>query len=359
MSKEKYSIGIGFSSNCNMNCPFCYSKSKRKNEEKVMLSQWFDFFDRNYKVVKDINYGTGENTTSKEWYALINYIRGKYPHIKQALTTNGSLYKYVTEDSKKLDIVLRCIDEVDVSLDYGDPKKHNYNRGNPNAYNWVLGTLKFCKDNNIPSTIVILGIDDTLKIENLKQIFEIAKEYNAKIRINLYRPVVKSENFNPPTFENIIKAIDWISENHKITCLSDPLFSSIFSDNYTRYDPSGVSSIRITQDGNIYPSTYLLFDNFIMGNIRDYDLLANANKQKNKNFDTEYIPNICKKCENLNRCKGGTLDRRYLWYSSFEEQDPYCPKRYNKPVRYRNYKIYDDGFESVHDGYLPTMFFKY
>ena len=358
MSKQKYSIGIGFSSNCNMNCPFCYSKNKRKNKNKLELTEWFKFFDRNEKAIKDINYGTGENTTSSEWYKLICYIRDNYPHIKQALTTNGTLYKCVTEEPEKYDIILRCIDEVDVSLDYGEPDRHNFSRGNPNAYNWAISTLKFCKDNNIPSTIVILGIDDTLKIENLHQIFEMAKKYDAKIRINLYRPVVESEHFSPPKFDNIIKAIDWINENHKISCLSDPLFSSVISDSYIRNDQSGISSIRITQDGNIYPSTYLLFDNFIMGNIKEYDLLKQKRQEAN-DFNLSLIPKSCINCENLNRCKGGTLDRRYLWYKSFEENDPYCPKRYNKPVRYRNYKIYDHNFESIHDGYLPTMFFEY
>ena len=29
-------------------------------------------------------------------------------------------------------------------------------------------------------------------------------------------------------------------------------------------DPSGSSSIRITQDGSIYPSTYLLFEEFLV-----------------------------------------------------------------------------------------------
>lgn len=355
----KYSIGIGFSSNCNMNCPFCYSKKKRKDKSDITLNDWYHFFDINAEYIKDVNYGTGENTTSSEWYELIKYIRENYPHIKQALTTNGSLYKYAMKSEIKKDIILKCINEVDVSLDYGDETKHNESRGNSNAYKWATGTLKFCQENNIPATIVTLGIDKTLEIDNLKEIFEIANTYNAKIRVNLYRPVVESEYFKPANFYNIIKALDWINAEHKITCLSDPLFSSIMSNSYKRNDPSGISSIRITQDGNIYPSTYLLFNNFVMGNIRDYKLSDKVENLDTNNFTIDNIPDICKKCENVERCKGGTMDRRYLWYKNFKEQDPYCPKRYGKPTRLRNYKINDDGFESIHDGYLPTMFFKY
>lgn len=41
--KKLYSVGLGFSSNCNMNCPFCYSRAKRNEGRDLSLDVWYDF----------------------------------------------------------------------------------------------------------------------------------------------------------------------------------------------------------------------------------------------------------------------------------------------------------------------------
>lgn len=75
------------------------------------------FSCRNASSIGSVNYGTGENTTSDAWYALIDHIHEHYPHIRQAVTTNGSLYPVQKDDSEKREAIIRSIDEVDVSLD--------------------------------------------------------------------------------------------------------------------------------------------------------------------------------------------------------------------------------------------------
>jgi sulfatase maturation enzyme AslB (radical SAM superfamily) len=69
------------------------------------------------------------------------------------------------------------------------------------------------------------------------------------------------------------------------------------------------------------------------------------------------IPNECKECVYCNSCEGGVYDRRYLWYGTLEHKDPYCPGAYKK-VNDDILRISKQNFTSVHDGYLPTMFFK-
>lgn len=91
--KQKYALGLGFSSECNMNCPFCYSKEKRNYGYDIDIDIWYKFFEKNNKYIESINYGTGENTTSENWYKFINFIRTNFPNIRQALTTNGYLYE--------------------------------------------------------------------------------------------------------------------------------------------------------------------------------------------------------------------------------------------------------------------------
>lgn len=353
----RYAIGLGFSSECNMNCPFCYSKAKRQEGNNSDLELWFRFFRKNASFISNINYGTGENTTSDTWYQLAHFIREYYPDIRQALTTNGYLSAVVRKDSRKRDIIAQTIDEIDVSLDFSDPEIHNYYRGNPSAYHWALDTLTFCNENGILPTIVTLGIDDTLSLSNCEKLFEIAEKFNAKIRINLYRPVNKKSNIRPASLDAIIKFMDWVHCKHRIVSISDPLFSSLLCQKDISPDPSGSQSLRITQDGNIYPSTYLLYSEFLLGNIRDFNIKTDVqnNPSIQKLLDAP-LPETCKHCKFASECKGGVLDRRYIWNGTLAERDPYC--FVDKPELMRNYAQHKESFTSVHDGYLPTLFFE-
>lgn len=360
----QFSIGLGFTSNCNMNCPFCYSKKRRSIIDEIPFDRWIEFIDRNSQFIKDINYGTGENTTSNTWYQFINYVRRKYPSIRQALTTNGALSYVVKRDEIKKSIIIECIDEIDVSLDFGCPERHNYYRGNNEAYDWAIDTLSFCNIYKKDATIVLLGIDETLTSENLHAIFNIAKEYHAKVRINLYRPVDKDSGITPINLDKVDWLFHWINSNQEFLSISDPLFSSLYFSNYVKADPSGISSIRIIHNGDIYPSTYLLMDELRMGNITSFDLGNIENNLIYNRIQNITLPKECQECKLSTSCQGGVLDRRYLWYQSFEERDPYCPTRYvnnfdDYIVKRRKFSILNSEFSSVHDGYLPTLFFGY
>lgn len=355
--EQKYAIGLGFSSACNMNCPFCYSRGKREQACDIDLNSWYRFFQRNFPYIESINYGTGENTTSEDWYKLISFIRNNYPGIRQALTTNGYLYAAQANDEFKRNILIECLDEVDVSLDFGVSEIHNKCRGNPRAFEWAIGSLEFCKRNNLIPTIVTLGIDETLSITNMSKIFSIAESYGAKVRINLYRPVEKGSPIIPASLNSILTFFDWVSKTHKILSVSDPLFSSLLCAGRTNSDPSGKSSMRITQDGNIYPSTYLLYNEFLMGNILTFDMgIDLKNNPGSRKLVEAPIPKDCIECKYSSQCKGGVLDRRYIWFGSFDKKDPYCFVESKEKMR--NYMQMRDGFTSVHDGYLPTLFFQ-
>ncbi len=355
---NKYSVGLGITSLCNMNCSFCYSKDKRDFHDKP-ITEWKNFFDINNMFIENINFGTGENSLLEDWYWLVDYIKKRYPIIKQAVTTNGSLIEQIRNDIKKIKIIKSGISEIDISIDYGEENKHNSFRGNINAFSNAIKTLDFCNKSDIQPTIVVMGIDDNINPKNMSKIFNIARTYKAFVRINLYRPVRKNCTLNPPEFQKIIELLNYIDDNEVIVSLSDPLFCSIFTQHETHKDPSCWSSIRILPNGDIFPSTYLVDDNFKLGNISEKNVLKNlSDNDIIKNFLCHELPNECKKCSKAERCNGGTLDRRYLWYNTLQERDPYCSERYEERIVLKLYENDKNGFSSIHDGYLPTLFFK-
>ena len=355
---KKWNIGWGPVSLCNMNCEFCYSRMARQEEYDLSIDHWKTFISQNHKLINTINYGTSENSISDDWFELIKYV-SQY-NIPQALTTNGYVSERINKNKKFEEIFNNAISEVDVSLDFGEKARHNAWRGQPKAYDWAINTLDYCSNNNINTTLVFIGTNETLQIDNLESLFQIAKKFNAKLRMNIFRPTMKDKKVADrfiAGYKEVINALDYINKNHKILQICDPLFHSILTQsNDEMIDPSGVNSLRILSNGDITPSTYLITSDFKLNNIRNDNVLENIPE-----MNIQYVlPNTCKGCQYCDTCHGGVFDRRYLWYGSFEEADPYCPYRDNNFLPTFKIKIDEsNSFSSIHDGYLPTMFFKY
>ena len=90
-------------------------------------------------------------------------------------------------------------------------------------------------------------------------------------------------------------------------------------------------------------------------NIKQKKVLS---KIKFDDFIEAPIPKKCENCTIKNKCKGGVYDRRMLWFNSLEERDPYCPFENNDNIDKEQFHTLKKRRVSVHDGYLPTMFFK-
>lgn len=356
---KKFNVGWGITNSCNMNCKFCYSKDTRHSTSDTNLKDWIKFIDENHEYIDSINYGTGENAISDDFFKFILYVRNNYPNITQSLTSNGFIYERVSKNPELHDIYKKCIDEIDVSLDFAVADKHNYFRGQAKAYDWAIDTLKMLQKDRKTSTIVFVGFEETMTHENIDGLFEIAKKYDALVRLNIYRPVSDSEEINKKfilSYKTLIDAIEYIYKNYKIVTLSDVLLGNIYTRRQDIKENTGIDSIRILPDGSICPSTYLITENYRNKyNIKQENILS---KIEFEEFIEAPIPKKCDNCVIKDKCRGGVYDRRMLWYKTLNERDPYCPFENNDDLKKEQFKFLKRKRVSVHDGYLPTMFFK-
>lgn len=355
----KYNIGWGLTNCCNMNCKFCYSKDTRKKTEEKNILDWIKFVDENHEYIETINYGTGENAIYDDFFKFVSYVRDNYPNIRQSLTTNGYIYERVSKNKELYDIYKRCIDEVDVSLDFAKPEKHGEFRGQPKAYDWAINTLNMLKNDGKKATIVFVGFEETMQKDNIDGLFEIAKKYNSMIRLNIYRPVSESKEINDKfilSYKTLKDSLEYMMDKYKTISLSDILFGNIYVDGANIVENTGVDSIRILPDGSICPSTYLISEEYRgLYDISQKEVLKNI---KFDNFINPPIPEECNNCSIKDKCRGGVFDRRMLWYSTLDKRDPYCPFENEDELSNKKIKILKKERVSVHDGYLPTMFFE-
>ena len=362
--KKKWDIGWGPVSACNMNCQFCYSRKARTDVSgDLTLEDWLRFIDSNHELIRSINYGTGENAISNDWFTLIHHIRRNYPDIRQSLTSNGYVSQKVKENKHLMECFDDSIDEVDISLDFCTPAQHNDLRGQPLAFLWAMEAFSLCHTMGKTLTLCFIGSAINTSRDNLVGLFEIGHHYNALLRMNIFRPMDISDSKLCRFiigYKEVCDILTFINDKYQILSLSDPFFSALFS-GPVKKDPSGDSSLRILSNGNITPSTYLIDASFTLGNIRQQDILRKIEtNERRKEIVNDKLPAECRGCILANKCKGGVLDRRFLWYGNSAKKDPYCPRKFDAqnqlpaPLSFSNRR-----FTSVHDGYLPTMFFAF
>ena len=356
---KKYNIGWGLTNACNMNCAFCYSKETRAKTYDISINDLIRFIDENHNMVDSINYGTGENSLTDNFFSFVEYVRNTYPEIPQSLTTNGYVSQRIKNTPRLFNIFMKSIDEVDVSLDFFDRDKHCEFRGQKFAYDWAVETLELLKDTGKKLTIVFVGFEDTLGKHNIDGLFSVARKYNALLRLNIYRPVSEKSLINEKfmlSYKTLMNALEYINRNYKVVGLSDVLIGNIYSDDLNIKENTGIGSIRILPNGRICPSTYLISEEYSNKySIKDKQVLSKIHFE---NFEKAVIPTECSGCPIVERCKGGVYDRRILWYGTLKERDPYCPSRHGDSVIKEKFHIESHGRISVHDNYLPTLFFK-
>ncbi|MDR0956988.1 MAG: radical SAM protein [Candidatus Nomurabacteria bacterium] len=356
---KKFNVGWGLTNKCNMRCQFCYSEDARHELQECNISDWKNFADRNHAFIDSINYGTGENAILDDFFYFAKYMKQKYPEIRQSLTTNGYISERTKTNPQFKDIFQDCIDEVDVSVDFYNKEKHSEFRGQPNAYDWAMNTLHIAKEMGKLATIVFVGFNETCDEHNLVGLFELARQNDAFLRMNIYRPVKESKIISDRfilSYDKLKQTLQYVNNEQEIVSLSDMLLGNVFTGDTSIEDNTGKDSIRILPDGTICPSTYLIAEKY-RKNISIHN--ADLSTLKFDQFNDIEIPKDCAGCKYEKSCRGGVYDRRILWYDTFSERDPYCPMQNGDALPEQLFRIRNHiGRVSVHDGYLPTLFFK-
>lgn len=164
-------LGWGFG-RCNQRCKHCYNASKPKAPEYT-FEQLRTVADKVCPVIKDINYGTGEFVFNPNTLDLAEYVAETYPHVHQALTTNGTTIVMMRPAKVK-----RLFHDVDVSLDFPSEERHNAFRVHPRAWVYVHDALSVLKDQGIPRSVVSCVTSQTTN-DDIVGLLEIARKYGA------------------------------------------------------------------------------------------------------------------------------------------------------------------------------------
>ena len=306
------SLGIGLTSDCNLDCAHCY-----RDQDKIVNLTLADI----QKVCGSINinsigFGTGENGLNPEYFEIVEYLRSR--KIKLSLASNGYTLS-ITPDEQ-----LRYFSDVEFSVDFPDQQRQDQFRGKGN-WKMIMEGIERCRRLGI--RVSILAVLMNLNYKDLSEIAKLAASFGADFRVNVYQPMYTTEFM--PSFDQYWQAFINLFEECQIISVTEPLVNTFLGVKGLKGTPCGGKSMRITPDRHLKACVYW----------PDSELtIDDLTRQREAVFESTYFkqthqtPQFCLTCEHVQNCGGGCAARRRL-RNRFSEPDEFCPIFRDKSIK--------------------------
>jgi len=341
--------GWSFTKICNLRCIHCYNNSGKCAKHELTLSEAKAVADKLKKAgVVAVNFGGGECALRKDFISLCKYI--KKLGIRISYTTNGTTFKIIEP-------YLHLFDDIGVSIDFPNSKKHDKFRGVPGTFNKAISTIKKLVERGVDTEIVTCLTRLNCSLKELKEIHNLAKSLKVDYwRLNRFRSNgrgIDNKNDLSLTKEKLKTTYTFLSKfMSNSVSTPEPIFRSAFGGKYfIEGDLSGSTAFRIQPNGEVTPSVFLSISG---GNIKKKSIKEIFQSSIFKKIRDRVPIGKCKKCSSYFHCRGGDAGASFLEYGHFNGPDPLCwltPKQ-KRPAP----KKYFPKKWNVHEMYLCTAY---
>ncbi len=324
-------VSLEITEQCNLKCKHCYTSAGNGKPHFLELKYVYKLIDELSKYgCEFLALGGGEPLLYADIEKVIRYAISKGVEVE--LVSNGILF-----DDKMIEkLNIAGLKYVQISLDGESSKTYSKVRG-ADFFDKVVCNIK--KVNREFNT----SISTVLCKYNYDKIFEIIKIAN-DIKVDSYR-IMKfietgrgNDNKNvlqitPDEFKQFIDKLKDKRKDYRIPVRID----ENMMDNFTRKKipwlkdglygcSAGRSTISIDVNGNIYPCSFLNYEELKCGNIKENSLL---DIWKNSDVLNDFrnineLDGKCNDCEYKNNCQGGCRASAYAQTRSIKGEDGTC-----------------------------------
>jgi radical SAM protein with 4Fe4S-binding SPASM domain len=299
----QFALGIGLTNECNLSCSFCYRDPTRV--DRLSLDQVRSVVER--LPVRSVNLGTGENGMHPDFGSMLAYLRAQ--PFKLTITSNGHSIE-VLDDAE-----VTAFKDVEFSLDYPTREEQDAQRG-PGNWDLLHEQAARCRQLGVPVTFIAVMM--RANFERLPEIAQVAKSYDAPLRINVYQ-AVRSDAY-ALTFEEYWTGFETLFAKTDAIAIGEPLVRAM-GGMPPRHGGCGVATVRLTPRATVQPCVYW------PGAGAPLDLLLDLGPEivETDPFEAaRAVPAPCLDCAFRATCAGGCAGRRRL-LNMLDQPDPYCP----------------------------------
>ncbi len=299
----QFSIGLGLTNECNLSCAFCYRDPNRV--DRLSIEQVRAVMER--MPVRSVNLGTGENGLHPEFKAMVDYLREQ--PIKLTMTSNGFSVACLS------DADLAAFKDIEFSLDYPTEAEQDKQRG-PGNWKLLQEQAARCRQLGVPVTFIAVMMQTNF--ERLADIADIAKRFDAPLRINVYQ-AVQTDTF-ALTYEQYWTGFEMLFARTDVIAIGEPLVRAM-AGMPPRTGGCGVATVRVTPRATVQPCVYW------PGTGEPLDVLLDVGPDvvaSEPFVAARSLPAACEPCAHVAACRGGCAGRRRL-LGALDAPDPYCP----------------------------------
>jgi radical SAM protein with 4Fe4S-binding SPASM domain len=299
----RFSLGVGLTNECNLACSFCYRDPSRV--DRLTLDQVREVV--RHLPPRSINLGTGENGMHPQFGAIVRWLQTQ--PTKLTITSNGHSIALLPDDEVK------AFADVEFSLDYPTREEQDAQRG---AGNWDLVHEQAARCRRLGVGVTIIALMMKTNYDRLADIAEVAKAFDAPLRINVYQ-AVRTDTF-ALTYEEYWTGFEKLLARVDVIAIGEPLVRAM-AGLPPRSGGCGVSTVRVTPRGTVQPCVYWPGPGAPLATLLETreEIVASEPFAQARS-----LPEACQGCAFVQTCSGGCAGRRRL-LDRLREPDPYCP----------------------------------
>jgi MoaA/NifB/PqqE/SkfB family radical SAM enzyme len=293
-----YSIGIGLTNNCNLDCAHCY----RPTDQVYNLS-----LDQIKTIctsvpVDAMGMGTGENYLHPQFQEIIDYL--SQAGIKLTMASNGYSLNNMPERT------LCAFHDVEVSIDFATEQEQDRFRG-PGNWHDVRTAIERCQRSGIEVSILTTLM--SVNYQQMEDLVDLARTVGTNLRVNVYQSV-NTEAYHL-SYEQFWEAFRHLFAAGQLVSCTEPVVRAVLGQD--AFSPCGRHSIRFTPTGRAIPCVYWPGDSLT---ITDVPVLGEKILQTREFELARQVPTAAANCP----CQGGCASRRAL-SGVLDRHDEYCP----------------------------------
>jgi MoaA/NifB/PqqE/SkfB family radical SAM enzyme len=297
-----YSLGIGLTNDCNLNCAHCYRDTDSiSNISLAQIKQVCETIP-----VDAMGMGTGENALNPEFISIVNYLNSR--RIKLGIASNGYSLMTIPEEN------LLMFNDVEVSIDFPTQEEQDAFRG---LGNWELVHQAIERCQKLGVEVSILSTLMCINYEKMDRMVSLARSNGMNLRVNVYQ-AVKSDDFRLNYFQFWEGYRRLYSEGLVVSC-NEPVVRAVIGLG-SAMSPCGRNSIRINPRGQVIPCVYWPVQPAEGINIDDLERLGESVIDSDAFLKSRFDPLSTSNCQ----CNGGCASRRAI-NRHLDAHDDYCP----------------------------------
>lgn len=364
-------IGWTLGNDCPYRCTHCYSMNAREKGHDMSV-EMIDRIVNQLAIngVETVNLGGNEplfTNGPKARDTLLPYIIDSLvgAGIEVGLTTSGITILHLYRDHRAS---FDRLNDVDISFDSPFEDEHNKNRG-ARIYHQAIEVMEICQRHDKPHTAIMCAMNWNFGEAHISALVELAKTYDANVRINPLKPVEPAHMESALSAEQYYSGFSQLLKLCNPVDLGEPPLAAVTDYQKAKRCPCGRTSFRIhsiTPQGQIYvsPCVYLhdyksTFD-LLKNDLIDIIHSPQFRVFRQRNANPEEVRG-CAGCDMASQCGGGCSARSYLYNfhenkgeKSMLARDPYCPKSVAPDFEFPQKPTINDTQRLVHMDYLCT-----